>query len=78
VKYEMSGTILTIIPQTREEQTLCDLLGKMEVVGGYGSIINAGMTWEEGKRSCVGIEFRPHKEQPNPIRPAQASPLPRR
>jgi len=58
MKYKMTPTLsLVITPETPEEQALVNLMNKMSVRNGGGTIHNAGMTYAEGRRESINIEF---------------------
>ncbi len=60
MKYTLhENLVLTIFPETKEEQALIKLLEGMKLeVNGHG-IHNAGMTYDEGKRTYLGYRFVP-------------------
>ena len=60
MKYELNEKlILTLTAQTREEMALVNLLADMNVRRSNCSIINAGMSFAEGRRISVSVKFIP-------------------
>jgi hypothetical protein len=62
MKYTLhENLVLSIEPETREEQALVSLLEKKTLkLNGHG-IKNAGMTWEEGRRTFLTWRFSDDK-----------------
>ncbi|MEM6885450.1 MAG: hypothetical protein AAF571_10490 [Verrucomicrobiota bacterium] len=58
MKYELhDNLVLTIKPETREEQALVNLLEKMKLTENGHGIENAGASFEAGRRSYLGYRF---------------------
>lgn len=58
MKYQMTPNLtLVITPETPEEQALVNLMSKMSARNGGGCIHNAGMTYAEGRRESLNVEF---------------------
>ena len=58
MKYTLhDNLVLTIEPETPEEQALVNILEKMELKENGHGIINAGMDWDGGRRTFLGFKF---------------------